>query len=55
LAAAYAQQGRPDDAKRTVTMIRDLDPTFDPQKFGTKFLSSVDLEHLRDGLRKAGL
>jgi hypothetical protein len=23
--------------------------------FGTKFLNSVDLEHLRDGLRKAGL
>jgi tetratricopeptide (TPR) repeat protein len=55
LAAAYAQQNRPEDAKRVVVMIRDLDPTFDPQKFGTKFLNSVDLERLRDGLRKAGL
>jgi TolB-like protein/DNA-binding winged helix-turn-helix (wHTH) protein/cytochrome c-type biogenesis protein CcmH/NrfG len=55
LAAAYAQQNRPEDAKGAVMMIRDLDPTFDPQKFGTKFLNSVDLEHLRDGLRKAGL
>jgi TolB-like protein/DNA-binding winged helix-turn-helix (wHTH) protein/cytochrome c-type biogenesis protein CcmH/NrfG len=55
LAAAYAQQNRPEDAKAAVMMIRDLDPTFDPQKFGTKFLNSIDLEHLRDGLRKAGL
>jgi adenylate cyclase len=55
LAAAYAQQSRPEDAKRVVMMIRDLDPTFDPQKFGTKLLNSGDLERLRDGLRKAGL
>ena len=32
-----------------------LDPTFDPKEFGTKFLNSVDLDHVRDGLRKAGL
>jgi hypothetical protein len=38
-----------------VATIRNIDPTFDPQKFGTKFLNSVDLERLRDGLRKAGL
>jgi tetratricopeptide (TPR) repeat protein len=55
LAAAYAQQNRPDDAARVVTDIRRTDPTFDPQEFGTKFLNPVDLEHLRDGLRKAGL
>jgi tetratricopeptide (TPR) repeat protein len=55
LAAAYAQQGRPEDAARVVATIRNIDPTFDPQKFGTKFLNSVDLERLRDGLRKAGL
>jgi TolB-like protein/DNA-binding winged helix-turn-helix (wHTH) protein/Flp pilus assembly protein TadD len=55
LAAAYAQQNRPDDAARVVTDIRRTDPTFDPQEFGTKFLNSVDLEHLRDGFRKAGL
>jgi tetratricopeptide (TPR) repeat protein len=55
LAAAYAQQNRPEDAARVVTMIRRMDPTFDPQGFGTKFLNSVDLEHLRDGFRKAGL
>ena len=55
LAAAYAQQNRREDAARTVEMIRRVDPTFDPQSFGTKFLNPADLEHLRDGFRKAGL
>jgi adenylate cyclase len=54
-AAAYAQQNRTEDATRVVTVIRRNDPAFEPQEFGTKFLNSVDLEHLRDGLRKAGL
>lgn len=55
LAAAYAQQGRLDDAAQVVTTIHRIDPTFDPQEFGSKFLNAVDLERLRDGLRKAGL
>jgi len=55
LAAAYAQHNRSADAARVATAIRSVDPTFDPQEFGTKFLNPVDLEHLRDGLRKAGL
>ncbi len=55
LAAAYAQQNRREDAARVVETIRRVDPTFDPQAFGTKFLKSADLEHLRDGFRKAGL
>jgi tetratricopeptide (TPR) repeat protein len=55
LAAAYAQKGRAEDAARAVSVIRRVDPTFDPQTFGSKFLNSVDLEHLRDGLRKARL
>ena len=55
LAAAYAQQNRTEDAARVVTEIRRIDPTFDAQEFGTKFLNAVDLERLRDGLRKAGL
>jgi adenylate cyclase len=55
LAAAYAQDNRTDDAARVVSMIGRLDPTFDPREFGTKFLNPVDLEYLRDGLRKAGL
>jgi adenylate cyclase len=55
LAAAYAQNNRAEDAARIVTTIRRVYPTFDPQEFGTKFLKSVDLEHLREGMRKAGL
>jgi adenylate cyclase len=55
LAAAYGQQSRPEDAARVVAMVRRMDPTFDPQAFGSKFLNPVDLEHLRSGFRKAGL
>lgn len=55
LAAAYAQHGRAGDAARVAAEVRRTDPTFDPQEFGTKFLSPADLEHLREGLRKAGL
>jgi adenylate cyclase len=55
LAAAYAQHDRAEDAARVVRTIRRLNPTFDPHEFGTKFLRATDLEHLRDGLRKAGL
>jgi TolB-like protein/DNA-binding winged helix-turn-helix (wHTH) protein/cytochrome c-type biogenesis protein CcmH/NrfG len=55
LAAAYAQLNRSEEAGRTVTTIRRMDPTFDPHSFGSKFLNPADLERLRDGLRKAGL
>ncbi len=55
LAAAYAQHNQAEDAARVVTTIRRVDPTFDPQTFGSKFLNPADLEHLRDGFRKAGL
>jgi TolB-like protein/DNA-binding winged helix-turn-helix (wHTH) protein/cytochrome c-type biogenesis protein CcmH/NrfG len=55
LAAAYAQQGRSEDAARVSAKVRRIDPTFDPQAFGSKFLNPADLDHLRDGFRKAGL
>ena len=55
LAAAYAQENRADDVARVVAAVHRLDPAFDPQEFGSKFLSPSDLGHLRDGLRKAGL
>jgi len=55
LAAAYAQENRAEDAARAVAALHRLDPAFDPQEFGSKFLSPSDLGHLRDGLRKAGL
>ena len=44
-----------EDAERVVQEIHRIDPTFEPQEFGSKFLNSVDLENLRNGLRKAGL
>jgi adenylate cyclase len=55
LAAAYAQHNRIEDATRVAMVIRRTDPTFDPQAFGSKLLNPADLEHLRDGFRKAGL
>jgi adenylate cyclase len=55
LAAACAQAGRAADATRVVADIRRLDPTFDAASYGNKFLNPDDLEHLREGLRKAGL
>jgi tetratricopeptide (TPR) repeat protein len=55
LAAAYAQQNKTEDAARVVATIRRRDPTFDAQTFGSKLLNPADLEHLRGGLRKAGL
>ena len=55
LAAAYAEADRAEDAAPVVAEVHRLDPTFDPQQFGSKFLSPADLENLRDGLRKAGL
>ncbi|HXF52667.1 MAG TPA: winged helix-turn-helix domain-containing protein [Hyphomicrobiaceae bacterium] len=55
LAAASAQLGRHEDAARAVATIRRTDPTFDAKGFGSKFLRAADLEHLREGMRKAGL
>lgn len=55
LAAAYAQQGRSEDAAAAAATLRRVDPMFDPQAFGSKLQKPSDLEHLRDGLRKAGL
>jgi hypothetical protein len=55
LAAAYAEQNKDGEVARVVAAIRRLDPTFDAREFGSKFLKTEDLAHLRDGLRKAGL
>jgi adenylate cyclase len=55
LAAAYAEHNQAADAARVVAEVRRLDPTFDPREFGSKFLWPADLEHLRDGIHKAGL
>lgn len=55
LAASLAQLGRQAEAATVVDTIRRTDPTFDASAYGSKFVKAGDLEHLRDGLRKAGL
>jgi TolB-like protein/DNA-binding winged helix-turn-helix (wHTH) protein/Tfp pilus assembly protein PilF len=55
LVASYAQLERLEDAARIAQEIRRLDPAFDPGTFGNKFLNPRDLQHLREGFRKAGL
>jgi adenylate cyclase len=55
LAAAYAEAGQTADASRVADNIRRTDPTFEVTRYGNKFLNPKDLEHLRSGLRKAGL
>ncbi len=55
LAASLAQLGRNEEAAVVVDTIRRTDPTFEPASYGSKFVKSRDLEHLREGLRKAGL
>jgi adenylate cyclase len=55
LAASLAQLGRKAEAAAVVDTIRRTDPTFDASIYGSKFVKPRDLEHLRDGMRKAGL
>ena len=55
LAAAYAEQNRAEEVARVVPAIRQFDPAFDPNEFGSKLRNVDNLEHLREGLRKAGL
>lgn len=55
LAAGLAQQNRMEDVAKAVAALRRSYPAFEPEEFGTKFLNATNLEHLRQGLRKAGL
>jgi adenylate cyclase len=55
LAAAYAQAGRSEDAKRSADMIRRLHPFFEVESSFTLFQNPADRDKILDGLRKAGL
>lgn len=55
LAASLAQLGKKGEAGAVVETIRRTDPAFDASLYGTKFVREGDLEHLREGMRKAGL
>ena len=57
LAASYAQLGRLEEARAEVAAAIALDADISVEKFSSieLYKNSVDLEHLRGGLRKAGL
>jgi adenylate cyclase len=57
LAASYGQVGRTAEAEATVKRVLALDPEATVAKWAAQqpYKSSDDLEHYKDGLRKAGL
>ena len=55
LAAAYAQAGRSEDAKRSAEMAKKLHPFFEVDSSFTLFRNPEDRDKILDGLRKAGL
>ena len=57
LAASYAQLGRLTEARATVKRVLAVDPNATVAKFTAEqpYKNPEDLEHYRDGLRKAGL
>jgi tetratricopeptide (TPR) repeat protein len=57
LAASYAQLGRLTEAQATVERVLALDPEATVAKFAAQqpYKNPDDLEHYKDGLRKAGL
>jgi adenylate cyclase len=57
LAASYAQAGRPDDARAIMAKWLELDPQASIEHVSATqpFKHRKDLEHLLDGLRKAGM
>ena len=55
LAAAYAQAGYTEEAKRSAAKVLRLDPFFELDSYGTVFRNSEDRSRIVQGLRKAGL
>ena len=55
LAAAYAQAGYTEEAKRSAAKVLRLDPFFELDSYGTVFRNSEDRAQIVQGLRKAGL
>jgi tetratricopeptide (TPR) repeat protein len=54
-AAALAQMGELDAARRAADDVRRFDPLFDPDNFGARFSNPTYTAQLREGLRKASL
>ena len=55
LAACYAQLGRMEEAAQAAAEILRLKPDFTISGQRTASWGPADLEHLREGMRKAGL
>jgi adenylate cyclase len=57
LAASYAQLGRLTESQATVKRVLALDQNATVAKFAAQqpYKNPADLEHYKDGLRKAGL
>ena len=55
LAAAYAEAGRFEAAKRAARDVLRIDPFFEVGSYGTVFRNPEDRSRIIDGLRKAGL
>ena len=54
-AAALAQLGNPEEARRAADQVRRFSPVFDVENFGSRFAKPGYAAKLHDGLRKAGL
>jgi tetratricopeptide (TPR) repeat protein len=54
-AAALAEDGRLDEARRAADEVRRASPFFQVESFGTRFVRPEDRKRAQDGLRKAGL
>jgi adenylate cyclase len=57
VAASYAQLGRSDEAQAVIERVLELDPDATVAKWAAQqpYKNPEDLEHYKDGLRKAGL
>ena len=54
-AAAAAQLGEQDEARRAADQVRRLDPFFKVETFGTRLVQAEQRARAQEGLRKAGL
>ncbi len=54
-AAALAETGQLEDARKAATQVRTLSPFFAVDQVGTRFKQPEDMRKIQDALRKAGL
>ncbi|MEO5676958.1 MAG: winged helix-turn-helix domain-containing protein, partial [Usitatibacter sp.] len=54
-AAALAQMGNKEEARKAAAQVMRIDPFFKDTEFGNRFVDRRHTAHLQDGLRKAGL